>query len=198
MRKNHYLQLAVVFSFSLIPEISMAESATPPSNSSIGSSINPYNLCQNGDIDVFSCDLKSGKKVSLCANNNPTRLVLSIKNTNGKVIKHNIEQAKQIINAADQGGSTIIKNGHDNSVGLYLDVHSGEGGYSVITVSGNKNEVCDNDTVEANVDQLGVDSDKLDLWNLIKLKVTSDFDLSGNHVDQSKQLRQIWRSWPRP
>jgi predicted PilT family ATPase len=131
----------------------------------------------------------------------PKKIELGLKHHSGSVQNILMSEPKQIIAITRSGGTSIIRgNEKTGQVSVYIYIGNGEDEYAYSALVLPKGEVkfCKDNTSTVNLNQTTNNNTNLNIWNLNDEKITTEFDLSGNNAEQSKQSLKIWSSWPRP
>ncbi len=154
--------------------------------------------CEN-NVNIFSCTLESNEEISVCANNNPPILKLSVKSIDG-VKYYNISSPRQFSDAGPGWGTTIIKSNDAYSpVNLFIYVGRSEGWdeYTAIQYPKNKTGICKIQTSHINGMNKTKDGVVINLWNLSELGISSGFFDDMSDQDRSELEKTLWNSWPK-
>lgn len=153
--------------------------------------------CENNVI-IFSCTLESNEQMSICANNTPPTLKLSLKLPGGNKY-YNVSSPQQFTDAGPGWGATIIKSGNaDSPINLFIYVGRSEGDeYSAIEYPENKTGICKIHTSHSDRMNKTKDGVVINLWNLSELGIASGFFDDMNDKEQSELEKTLWNSWPK-
>lgn len=188
------VQMLLLASLCSQATIALAEN-TSPNNGNLNNGL-PDSVCAQDYVDIFSCDLQSGEKIFLCANDSTAKLQLRV--INSKKEAFTFRDPQQLIENESGFGATVIKSTETNSP-LILYIYIGryqDDEYSAVQYPGKNPGICKKNSSKITVTKKSKNGNDINIWNLIPLDITASFDLTGDEAQQSREENEIWRSWP--
>ena len=165
---------------------------TGSSASSSESSVsNVPSVCETSQTELFSCQLESEKRVSLCLDSVKGAITVQFADRRGQRTNFVFQgDLHQIVGSASGSGSTIVQgNITGGAVTFYVDNSTAEPSPSGISYPQKQTDLCLDKTVRDHMSHV-------DIWHLLESGLAKPFTFDGDDRQRRRSESALWRSWP--
>lgn len=190
--------ITIIFIIWYSINVAFAENPSVIGNWNMTKETSYPSICEEPQIELFSCRLISTKIVSLCMNKKSRSLDFRIKKEKDNTDVMMLSSVTQVISTASAGGATILSGKtHGGDVTLFLDNNYADDSGSAIIFPDQSAVGCIHNAIRDPIHVISNTPAPITIWSLLPLGITMPFfNEIKDQETREKKMKKLWLSWP--